>query len=105
MNALRHFCYFAIGFLVAVLAGLLTGCASTPIVPETVTVVVEKMIPVPEWATKPIVKPLPSDGTVGATLVSDYAKGTVIDLMNCHRALLRKLGAGLPADPKECGGD
>lgn len=80
----------------------LSGCSSVPKVPEKVTVVVEKYKPLPDWATDPLLKPLPWDGTVGAYLKSEDDRGNVIDLANCHRWLLKKLDAGETVSPKDC---
>lgn len=90
--------------LLCILAALgLTGCATrAPNVPKQVTVVVEKFKPLPAWATDPLAKPEPADGTVGARLHSHEARGAVIDVANCHRLLLKKLDAGEAVDPKEC---
>jgi hypothetical protein len=79
-----------------------TGCQPRPNVPQQVTVVVEKFKPLPAWATDPLAKPEPADGTVGARLRSHEARGAVIDVANCHRLLLKKLDAGETVDPQEC---
>jgi hypothetical protein len=78
------------------------SCQPRPNVPKQVTVVVEKRVPIPAWATDPLVKPQPTDGTVGARNRSHDARGAVIDVANCHRLLLKKLDAGETVDPKEC---
>ena len=80
----------------------LAACQSTPKVPETVTVVVEKYKPLPDWATKAYAKPQPVDGTVGAMLESDSAKGYLLDVLLCHRRLLSLLDKGEAVDPKSC---
>lgn len=88
-----------------VLVPLLTAasCGTTrPQLPETVEIVVEKYRDLPTWATDPLPKPMPADGTVGARVMSEDARGHVIDLANCHRELLRKLDKGEQVDPKEC---
>lgn len=90
------------GALAIVFVSGLGGCSTVPKVPEKVTVVVEKYKPLPEWATAPLVKPMPWDGTVGAYLKSEDERGNVIDLANCHRLLLRKLDAGEAVTPEEC---
>lgn len=86
------------------LSGLLAACNSVPVidVPKQVTVVVEKPIPPPDWATKPYAKPMPRDGTVGAVVESDSAKGALLDVLLCHRRLLDQLGKGKDVDPKSC---
>lgn len=79
------------------------SCGNTrPQLPEVVEVVVEKPKPIPTWATDELPKPVAADGTVGARVVSEDARGHVIDLANCHRRLLRKLDKGEQVDPKEC---
>lgn len=89
--------------LVLALAGF-GGCGqlARPDIPQTVTVVVEKDRPLPPWATEPLPKPQPVDGTVGARTASHDQRGIVIDLANCHRRLLDRLGRGEKVDPKEC---
>lgn len=86
---------------------LLTGwgsCERRPNVPEQVTVVVEKFKPLPDWATAPLPKPERADGTIGALSRSHEARGSTIDVANCHRALLRRLDAGEPVDKRACEG-
>lgn len=84
----------------------LAACAHTaPNLPEQVTVVVERYKPLPAWATAPLAKPEPTDGTVGARTRSHEARGGVIDVANCDRRLLALLDAGQAVDPKECGHD
>jgi hypothetical protein len=78
------------------------SCQPRPNVPKQVIVTVEKFKPIPTWATDPLVKPEPADGTVGARNRSHDARGAVIDVANCHRLLLKKLDAGEAVDPKEC---
>lgn len=87
-----------------VLAAALAGCAG-PVKqapPEIATVVLKERAPAPSWATDPLVKPMPENGTVGARLKDEDARGQVIDLANCHRKLQRMLDKGEPVDPKEC---
>jgi D-alanyl-D-alanine dipeptidase len=79
-----------------------TACERRPNVPEQVTVVVEKYRPLPTWATAPLDKPQPADGTVGERVRSEHARGVVIDLANCHRRLLGLLDKGEPVDDAEC---
>lgn len=84
---------------------LLTGwgsCQRKPNVPKQVTVVVERFKPLPDWATEPLPKPEPADGSVGARVRSHEARGGTIDTANCHRRLLRKLDKGEPVDKREC---
>lgn len=86
-------------------AVLLTGwgsCERRPNVPKQVTVVVETFKPLPAWATEALPKPVATDGTVGARVRSEDARGHVIDLANCHRRLLRRLDAGQAVDRREC---
>ncbi|WP_396616795.1 hypothetical protein ACHZ97_04255 [Lysobacter soli] len=85
----------------------LSACArdARPAVPETVTVVVERYRDLPEWATQPLPKPEAANGTVGARLHNEEARGGVIDLGNCHRDLLSRLDRGESVDPKACARD
>lgn len=78
------------------------GCQPRPNLPEQVTVVVEKYRDLPSWATTPLAKPAPVDGTVQARVQSHDQRGTTIDLANCHRRLLAKLDAGEQVDAQEC---
>jgi hypothetical protein len=98
---LRKVRVFAVLLVVLAIVGL-SGCATTPNVPKQVVVTVEKFKPLPAWATDPLAKPEPVDGTVGARMRSHEARGAVIDVANCHRLLLKKLDAGESVDPKEC---
>ena len=81
---------------------LLSACTSVPKVPEKVTVVVREYRPLPDWATKPYAKPLPIDGTVGAALESEAARGYLLDVLLCHRRLLTLLDQGQQVDAKAC---
>ena len=101
---MRPLTWFLFGVLI-VLCIAVSGCKSLPKPPEKVYITVEKFKPLPLWATQPIAKPYASDGSVGAVLGSEFDRGTVIDLMNCHRLLLAKLDAGEPVDPKACASD
>lgn len=83
----------------------LAACQTVPNVPEQVTVVVEKFRPLPSWATEPLAKPVPADGTVGERVRSEHARGVVIDVANCHRRLLARLDKGEAIDRKECDRD
>lgn len=87
---------------IALCAALLGACHSAPTVPRTVTVVVEKFRPLPAWATDPLLKPEQVDGTVEARVVSEKARGVIIDLANCHRRLLLRLDRGEQVDATEC---
>jgi hypothetical protein len=78
------------------------SCQPRPDVPKQVTIVVEKRVPTPAWATDELPKPQPVDGTVGARNRSHDARGAVIDIANCHRRLLKKLDAGELVNPMEC---
>lgn len=86
----------------AAVALALAACVSVPKVPEQVTVVVEKYRDLPTWATAPLAKPQPVDGTVEARVRSHDQRGTTIDVANCHRLLLAKLDAGEVVDEKDC---
>ena len=83
----------------------LAGCPAKntrPEIPEAVKVVVEKPAKLPSWATEPLPKPEPADGTVGARVTSHQARGDVIDLANCHRRLLRRIEKGEMVEVGEC---
>ena len=87
------------------LTPLLTAasCGNTrPQLPEVVEVTVEVYRDLPDWATAELPKPQAKDGTVGAYLTSEDARGAVIDLANCHRRLLRKLDSDEAVDKREC---
>lgn len=86
--------------LLAVLA--LAGCGTTREMPETVTVTVEKYRDLPAWATDELDKPMAADGTVGARIKSENARGQTIDLANCHRRLLRDIDAGRVVERDTC---
>ena len=79
-----------------------TSCQRRPTIPEQVPVVVERFRPLPSWATEPLDKPQPADGTVGERARSEQARGVVIDLANCHRRLLARLDKGEAIDAREC---
>lgn len=80
----------------------LAGCKTVPDVPSVVHVPVETFRPLPSWATEALPKPVPVDGTVEARIRSEHARGTVIDLANCHRRLLARIDKGEAVDEKEC---
>ena len=81
---------------------LLSACKTLPTVPEKITVVVEKYKPLPDWATKPLRKPMPADGTIGEIMASEFSRGVIIDLANCRARLLLKLDRGEAVDAKDC---
>jgi len=91
---------------VVLFAGVLASAACArdirPSVPETVTVVVERYRKLPAWATEPLRKPEAVNGTVGARLQNEEARGMAIDVANCHRRLLMLLDIGQAVDEKEC---
>jgi hypothetical protein len=84
------------------LAGCATDPNKLPSLPKEVTKIVEEYRPLPGWATTPLPLPEAADNTVGARIKSNDARGNVIRLANCHRALLAKLDAGQSVDPKSC---
>jgi hypothetical protein len=91
--------------LVMPLVLLLTACGSAPAhrTPSTIaTVVVETPRKLPDWATSPLPKPEAADHSVRAHLTDEDERGSVIDLANCHRLLLRKLENGEPVTTDEC---
>lgn len=85
-----------------ILLCLLAACQSVPTVPKTVTVVVEKYKPLPDWATKPLRKPMPADGTIGEIMASEFSRGMIIDVANCRARLLLKLDRGEAVKPEDC---
>lgn len=88
--------------IAAALASLLSACQTMPVLPETVTKIVEVERPFPSWATEPLPKPEPADGSVGARVESHDARGQVIDFANCQRKLLRKIEKGEAVQPSDC---
>lgn len=100
-SEMRKLRVFVVLLVVLAVVGL-TGCATAPNVPKQVTVIVEKRVPLPAWATDPLTKPEPVDGSIGARVRSHEERGITIDIANCHRRLLKKLDAGDAVDPKEC---
>jgi hypothetical protein len=82
-----------------------TGCqrfVAKPNIPQTVTVVVEKFKPLPEWATAQLPNAAPVDGTVRALLLSNDQRAATIDYANCRARLLSRLDKGEKPDLKEC---
>ena len=92
----------AIGLAMAIFSALMGGCASTPTIPETVTVTVEKYKPLPAWATETLPLPMPGNGTVGEYLKSNDARGGVIDYANCRSSLLVRLDKGEAVSKEDC---
>jgi len=81
---------------------LLTGCASAPVIPETVTVTVEKFKPLPDWATAPAVKPALKDGKISSHLSREHALDAYFDYTECIKRLTRAFDDGTPVNIKEC---
>lgn len=91
--------------IAGVLTPLLTAatCGDTKVdMPDVVRVSVPVREPAPSWATDPLPKPEPVDGSVGARAQSEHDRGLIIDLANCHRRLLKRIDAGETVDRKEC---
>lgn len=89
--------------LIATAALVLGACRATvPAVPEKVEVVVEKLRPLPSWATEQYQVPVPANGTVGARLANEDAALGLVELLLCHRRLLARLDKGETVDPKVC---
>lgn len=89
--------------LAAVFALVLGACRTVPAPPEKVEVVVEKLRPLPTWATEQYQVPVPANGTVGARLANEDAALGLVELLLCHRRLLARLDKGETVDPKVCG--
>jgi hypothetical protein len=82
-----------------------TGCqrfVAKPNIPQTVTVVVEKFKPLPDWATAQLPNAAPVDGTVGALWHADEQRAATLDFANCTRRLLARLDKGEKPDLKDC---
>ena len=89
--------------LIATVALALGACRATvPAVPEKVEVVVEKLRPLPSWATEQYQVPVPANGTVAARLANEDAALGLVELLLCHRRLLARLDKGETVDPKVC---
>ena len=85
---------------------ILAGCkTAAPVLPKTVTVVVEKAKPIPAWAARELAVPQRKDGTVEALVVSHEARGRAIELANCRTRLLVELYMGREIDEGACGVD
>ncbi len=90
-------------FILAALA--LPGCqrfVAKPNVPQTVTVVVEKFKPLPDWALAQLPNAAPVDGTVRALLIANDQRAATLDYANCRAWLLARLDKGETPDLKEC---
>jgi len=82
---------------------LLIGCGSNPTKPpERVEVVIEKLRPLPSWATELYQVPAPANGTVAARLAKEAAALGLVELLLCHRRLLARLDKGETVSSKEC---
>lgn len=89
--------------LLVVMCVTLMGCPLTkPQLPKETYIVVEKYKPLPDWATRPYQMPQPADGTVGERTKSNEARGTLLEILFCHRRLLSLLDKGEKVDEKEC---
>jgi len=91
--------------VLAVVALLLfgaVGCKSTPVIPKVNTVVVEKFKPLPDWADKPVAKPVLPDTTVGGHATQENALDAWFDYFVCIRGLVRQLDAGKTVTPDDC---
>ena len=60
------------------------------------------MVPPPSWATEPLPVAHRNSGAVSDHLRVEEANTGWLNVANCHRRLLRRLGAGETVDPKEC---
>lgn len=92
--------------LIAVLTMMVVaGCKTTcpiPEQPKVVRVPVDRYIPLPAWATKPLPVDAPKANTPEEAVRLASSRLETIRLANCRAALLRKLEAGEKANPKEC---
>lgn len=88
-------------FLLPLLVGW-TACERRPNVPQTVTVVVEKFKPLPEWATAQVPNVPPANGSVEALKDANNARAGTIDYVNCRSRLLARIDKGEQVSPKEC---
>jgi hypothetical protein len=75
---------------------------ATPNVPTTVTVVVEKFKPLPEWALAQLPNAAPVDGTVRSLLIANDQRAATLDFANCRSRLLARLDKGETVSSKEC---
>jgi hypothetical protein len=92
-------------YALILIALALPGCqlfVAKPNIPQTVTVVVEKFKPLPEWATAQLPNAGPVDGTVRALLLSNDQRAATIDYATCRARLLSRLDKGEKPDLKEC---
>ena len=88
--------------LAVALALALSACQTLPDLPDTITVVEKEFQPIDSTFTDVVEKPQPTDGSVGARVISHDKRGQLIDLWACHRRLLARLSAGEKVDMKEC---
>lgn len=78
------------------------GNPSRPNVPREVTVVVKEYRKLPPELLRPVVKPVATDGTLGALNRGYGERGDVIDLLNCRLALLAQVNDGGAVDAHAC---
>lgn len=62
--------------------------------PKEVTVVVEKTIDLPAWATAKLPRPKPESGRIEALIDSHDARGRIIDYADCRSRLIEKAQRG-----------
>lgn len=95
---MKIFAFLALGLI-------LTACGDKANVRyQTIDKVVEVPKPLPGWATIPLVLPPLKDGRVESHLRREHLLENILDLANCHRALIEKLARGEYADPEVCAG-
>jgi len=92
--------------LIALAAATLPACVG-PLArdvqpPKTVTVVVERTVRLPAWATEQIPNPAPRDGKVRSITESNDARGAKLDYVNCRSRLIERLQSGEVVDRKAC---
>lgn len=93
--------------IIAVAITALAGCSTERQLskvqpPREVTVVVERTVELPAWATAPLDRPQPETPRVGAVITSHDARGRVIDYANCRSRLIERIGRGEKIERDTC---
>lgn len=82
----------------------LAGCAGSGVrdtQPEVIEVLVETPADIPTWAKSELPAPQPESSTVYGTIRHRDRLLNFIDVLLCHRRLLREMEAG-PVNPETC---